>query len=211
MDGLTRLSNAEIPPEPVATEVRPQVPAVRLATNETRPSPRTAVPQRPLHQRKTNGNGHGTALPPGERAILIAVAQFGEAERDQLTVLTGYKRSSRDAYVARLASKGLLDVSGRTLKPTQEGVDALGSDYQPLPTGSELYNFWRGRLPEGELKILDVLVQDASGRPINRNDLDEPTGYKRSSRDAYLSRLAARRLVETPGSGLVQAAGALLD
>ena len=63
----------------------------------------------------------------------------------------------------------------------------------------------------GELRILEYLVEEASGRPINRNDLDEPTGFKRSSRDAYISRLAARRLVETPGSGMVQAAGALFD
>jgi hypothetical protein len=112
--------------------------------------------------------------------------------------------------VARLAQKGYLDVSGRTLRPTQAGVDALGSDYEPLPTGEALYQWWRsGRLPEGEQKILDVLWN--SPGPIKRDDLDELTGYKRSSRDAYLSRLAARRLVETPSSGMVQASGALFD
>jgi DNA helicase HerA-like ATPase len=50
-----------------------------------------------------------------------------------------------------------------------------------------------------------------AGEAIDRDELDEPTGYKRSSRDAYLSRLAARRLVEVPSSGMVQAAGALFD
>ena len=179
-----------------------------IQTVAQRPTP---APPRQVREpiRTANGHGNGTSLPIGERAILIAVAQFGEAERDQLTVMTGYKRSSRDAYIARLAAKGYLDISGRTLRPTQDGVNALGSDYAPLPTGSDLYNFWRGRLPEGELKILDVLVNTA--RPLNRNDLDEPTGYKRSSRDAYLSRLAARRLIEVAGAGMVQASPQLFD
>ena len=65
------------------------------------------------------------------------------------------------------------------------------------------------KLPISDELSLPVLVGGANGKPINRNDLDEPTGYKRSSRDVYLSRLAAKRLVETPGSGLVQAAGAV--
>jgi hypothetical protein len=203
--GLNTIANAELPPEEAPAPVLASQPRTELARTVQIPPRQVRAP------RPTNGNGHGESLPVGERAILIAVAQFGEAERDQLTVLTGYKRSSRDAYVARLAQKGYLDINGGRLRPTQEGVDALGSDYAPLPTGGELYNFWRGRLPEGELRILDVLVLEANGQPISRNDLDEPTGYKRSSRDAYLSRLAARRLVETPGSGLVQAAGALFD
>jgi hypothetical protein len=195
--GIQEIAKLEIPP---SAEVTAQPGAPVGVVSAPAPTPRR------LERQPSNGNG---SLPPGERAVLIAVAQFGEAERDQLTVLTGYKRSSRDAYIARLAQKGYLEVLGRTLRPTQEGVDALGHDYEPLPTGTALYEFWRNRLPEGELKILDCLV--ASGKAVERNDLDEPTGYKRSSRDAYLSRLAARRLVEVPASGLVQAAGALFD
>jgi hypothetical protein len=61
------------------------------------------------------------------------------------------------------------------------------------------------------LKILDVLVAAGRGNAINRNDLDEPTGYKRSSRDAYLSRLRARRLVDVPAPGMVQASETLFD
>jgi uncharacterized protein len=205
---LNGISSAELPPEETPAPVLASTPRVELRAAQVPPKRSTRDSYIP--PKAENGNGH-TSLPIGERAILIAVAQFGEVERDQLTVLTGYKRSSRDAYIARLATKGYLDASGRTLRITQEGADALGSDYAPLPTGSDLYQFWRGRLPEGELRILDVLVEAGPGNAIGRNDLDEPTGYKRSSRDAYLSRLAARRLVETPGSGLVMAAGALFD
>ena len=52
-----------------------------------------------LHARKT--------LPVGEQSILRACIQFPDGvTREQLTVLTGYKRSSRDAYIQRLREKG---------------------------------------------------------------------------------------------------------
>lgn len=158
---------------------------------------------------RSNGSGSGTSLPPGERAVMIAVGQFGSVEREQLTVLTGYKRSSRDAYISRLAARGFIEIQGRTLMPTQSGIDSLGGDYEPLPTGSALYEHWRNRLPEGELKILDILVKQ--GSTVARSALDDLTEYKRSSRDAYLSRLMAKRLIEVPQSGMVKAADALFD
>lgn len=63
-------------------------------------------------------------LPPGERAVLIEAAQFGSVEREQLTVLTGYKQSSRGAYIQRLREKGLVVVSGSTISPTDGGLGA---------------------------------------------------------------------------------------
>jgi hypothetical protein len=156
-----------------------------------------------------NGNGNSSGLPVGERAVLIAVAQFGSIEREQLTVLTGYKRSSRDAYISRLVARDYINVAGRTLTPTQSGIDNLGTDYSPLPTGSALWDYWRNRLPEGELKIMTILV--GRGQSVERSTLDDETGYKRSSRDAYLSRLMAKRLIEVPSSGMVSASSALFD
>src|SRR5205823_4328360 len=47
-------------------------------------------------------------LAPGERRILTAVAQFGEVDRGQLTVLVGYKATARDTYISRLAQKGFV-------------------------------------------------------------------------------------------------------
>lgn len=157
----------------------------------------------------SNSNGNSSGLPVGERAVLIAVAQFGSIEREQLTVLTGYKRSSRDAYISRLVARDYINVAGRTLTPTQSGIDNLGTDYSPLPTGSALWDYWRNRLPEGELKIMTILVD--RGQSVERSTLDDETGYKRSSRDAYLSRLMAKRLIEVPSSGMVSASSALFD
>jgi hypothetical protein len=160
--------------------------------------------------RQVKAAGPGESMPPGERAVLTAAAMYSDGvTRDQLGVLTGYKRSSRDAYVARLAQKGWLDpTSNGHVRASQAGIDALGASFEPLPTGSALLEWWRGRLPEGERVILDVLVQ-ANGQPMSRESLDEHTPYKRSSRDAYLARLSARKLVESVGRGEVQASKAL--
>ena len=147
-------------------------------------------------------------LPPGERAILIAAAQFQAVGRDQLSVLTGYKRSSRDAYIARLKDKGYLVVNDDALYPTPEGIAALGSDYEPLPHGPELIAYWKDKLPEGERRIFEALVA-AWPREVARTKLDEITGYKRSSRDAYLSRMKSRRLVVFLSRGEVKAADEL--
>lgn len=160
------------------------------------PAARHAPPPRP----RTNGHAKAdAALPVGERAVLIAAAQYEGVDRDQLSVLTGYKRSSRDAYIQRLREKGYIEVSGQTVTPTDAGRDALGSDYAPLPTGPDLQAYWQQRLPEGERKILSELIA-AYPNALPRSDLDDATGYKRSSRDAYIQRLKSRRLVETRGS-----------
>jgi hypothetical protein len=150
-------------------------------------------------------------LPPGEAAVLRACIQFPEGvERRRLTVLTGYKRSSRDAYIARLKTKGFVTEDGRgVIAATNSGRDAL-PNAEPLPTGEDLRDYWRAKLPEGERKILDVLIS-RNGDAVPRDELDHETGYKRSSRDAYLSRLAAKNLVVEAGRGAVKASDSLFS
>lgn len=143
------------------------------------------------------------ALPIGEEKILAALIQYPNGlERNQLTVLTGYKRSTRDAYIQRLGEKSFVEVRGGKVLATSEGVAAL-PNYEPLPTGEALQAYWRDRLPEGEWKILEQLI---ASYPValDRDYLTEQTGYKRSTRDAYIQRLASKELVE-PGRGEVKA------
>lgn len=150
----------------------------------------------------TNGG-----LPPGEHATLKAALQYPGLDRKRLTVLTGYKRSSRDAYIARLVQKGFVETRGQELHPTQAGAAAIGN-FEPLPTGEALIEYWKTRLPEGERKTLEVLIE-ARGEDVDREKIDDQTGYKRSSRDAYLMRLKARGLVEFSGRGMVRASAEL--
>lgn len=139
----------------------------------------------------------------GERAVLIACAQYDGRTREQLTVLTQYKRSSRDAFIQRLQSKGYVRAALGKINATQEGLDALGN-YEPLPTGVALQEHLMRTLPEGERKVLKILI-DAHPNAVERDVLSEQTGYQRSSRDAYLQRLSARELVVQEGRGMVRA------
>jgi hypothetical protein len=117
-------------------------------------------------------------------------------------VLTGYKRSTRDAYIQRLGEKSFVEVRGGKVFATSEGIAAL-PDYEPLPTGQALQMYWYDRLPEGERAILGVLI-NAYPESVDREALTEATGYKRSTRDAYIQRLASKELV-LPGRGEVTA------
>ncbi len=164
--------------------------------------------ERTIAQRRASAGE--TALPIGERATLSALIQYPDGlERRQLTVLTSYKRSTRDAYIARLRDRGFVDTNGDRVLATDAGRDAL-PDAEALPVGAALQQFWFAKLPAGEAEILKILVE-VYPEPIRKDALDESTGFKRSTRDAYLSRLAAKELVVEPGRGEVRAVDTLFD
>jgi hypothetical protein len=178
---------------------------------EPRPTPALRPAPKPDKNIRENIRAESGTLPEGERKVLTAIAQqTGGAAREQLSVLTGYKRSSRDAYISRLAAKRLVEVAGGRVLATEAGVEALGPSFEFLPTGQALRDYWLQRLPEGERRILEVLIYHHP-RTVHRDELDEPTGYKRSSRDAYLHRLAARPLIEQSGRGTVRASDVLFE
>lgn len=157
--------------------------------------------------KRTNG-ANTSSLPKGERAILTAIAQHRTGiTRQHLTVLTGYKRSSRDAYIQRLDAKNYIFL-GERLTATDEGRAALGNDYQPLPTGQQLQDRVLTELPEGERKILQILIRDYP-QEVDRSSLGEESGYMRSSRDAYIQRLNARELIEVLPNSAVRASSHL--
>lgn len=150
-------------------------------------------------------------LGAGEKRVMIAIAQYPDgADREQLTILTGYKRSSRNTYLQRLQAAGLIEARGENLIATDEGMAALGSDFEPLPTGAELRDYWLGRLPEGERKILSELI-DLYPDAADRETVGASAGYKRSSRNTYIQRLGARKLVENVGRGEIRAAAMLFE
>lgn len=155
---------------------------------------------------------YGKRLGAGERAVLTAAAQHASGvSREQLTVLTGYRRSSRDTYLQKLKAAGLVGLVGDRYHATTEGAAALGGDFKPLPTGDELREHWlsNGRLGEGERKILALVAGRFPGG-MTRDEISAATDYKRSSRDTYLQKLAARRLIENAG-GTVTASETLFS
>jgi hypothetical protein len=178
-----------------------QTPKATVTASPARAAPRPVVSAVPISRPPAAGLAD---LPRGEIAVLSACIQYPDGlRREQLTVLTGYRRSTRDAYIQRLRERGYLETIGDKVTATADGVAAL-PDAKPLPVGAELQEFWTARLPDGERKILSVLIE-AYPQGIAREALDGATGFRRSTRDAYLQRLSAKELVSQLSRGEVRA------
>lgn len=201
---LRRLIGAATAPRPVARPAARPAPEV-VAKPAATPQPRSQ--SRPT----AAASGAASSLTKGDRIVLAAVAQYESGvTRETLTVLTGYKRSSRDTYLQRLRSQGYVDQSGDLIVATPSGIEALGDDFEPLPTGVALQQYWLDRLGEGERNVFSAVL-NYYPRSVDRTAIDEETGYKRSSRDTYLQRLRARQLVEFSGRGEVRASDVLFE
>jgi hypothetical protein len=168
----------------------------------TQPGPRRVPP--PTESTLTT-----IGIPKGEQAILTACAQHdGGCDRQQLTALTGYKRSTRDAYIQALMRRGLVTTIGASVMATDAGRASLGDSWEPLPTGDALREHWLPRLPAGERAVLECVTSltHPNGRngigPVSREAITDATGYKRSTRDAYVQALARRKLVTVDREGV---------
>lgn len=143
------------------------------------------------------------SLPKGERLCLIAMAQQRSGiTRQHITVVTGYKRSTRDAYIQRLREKDFCSEDAGRLHPTNIGLQALG-EFELLPTGEALQQHVLSTLPEGERAVLATVIP-AYPEGVERDAISDATGYKRSTRDAYIQRLSTRELVDA-SHGVIRA------
>lgn len=165
----------------------------------------TTAPRRAPSPRAEGDSASGD-LPKPQRRILIAIAQHGErgVSREQLSVLTGYARSTRDRQLQYLGQSGFVEIlTTGDIAATSAGIAALGADYEPLPTGADLREYWLARLPLPQRRILEVLVAQYPDA-VERGAISEATGYARSTRDRQIQYLQARRLV-TADRGQVRA------
>lgn len=140
-----------------------------------------------------------SSLGKGEFKVLVAIAQHDEGvDREQITILTGYKRSTRDAYIQRLAAAGFIDI-GPPITATDAGFNKLPADFEPLPTGKALQEYWLNSLPAGERSVFELLINSyPSG--CSRDTISDHTSYKRSTRDAYIQKLRVRKLISIRGT-----------
>jgi hypothetical protein len=208
-EARTQLNNivAKIPaPRPPASV---KVPKEALAAFQSKVEFKTVVkraPVKPTADGQVSGN-----LGQGEVAVLKVVSQYPKgATRQQITINTGYKRSTRNTYIQRLRVKGFILEEGELVYITQEGMNELGDRYESLPKGKALQQYWLQRLPEGESKILSLLLID-SPQGLSRDEISQLTGYARSSRNTYIQRLSSRLLVQTRGEGFVKASDELFN
>ena len=151
---------------------------------------------------KLNRDSSIPIMGKGEQKVLIAIAQHESGvDREQVTILTGYKPSTRNQYIQRLQVAGLIDV-GPPIIATDEGVKMLPTDFEPLPTGKELRDYWINRLPLGERTILLPIIE-AYPNSVSREQLSIETGYKPSTRNQYIQRLQTRKLINISGGEIV--------
>lgn len=177
---------------------------------EPGPAPKRRIPQKCLppgesvnQPAKVSTPPAGADMPAGERRMLLAIAQHPKgATREQLTVLTGFKKTTRNLYLQRLAKQDWIatGADGR-FRATPGGLRALGS-FERLPTGRALLEHWLSELPGGESDVLR-LIAGKHPKPVTRAEIDAGTGYKKTTRNLYLQRLSRRELVVAHAGGAV--------
>jgi hypothetical protein len=161
---------------------------------------------------ETESSDEPFKLAARERRILTALAQYSQARsKVQVAVLTGYAASGGgfNNYLGALRSRGLVKGDGERLTFTEAGIQALGS-WEPLPTGSALIDYWRGRLGKAERLILETLTH-AYPAALNKEEIAARAGYEANGGgfNNALGRLRTLELVE--GRGELRASGNLFD
>lgn len=189
------------------TDVRNQVTAAaEVIRGRTTPAPRpsptppTSKPApapRPAPRASASGE---TNLGRAERAILSVLAQHPAGRtRVQLALLSGYsvKSSSLSNALGALRTAGYVTRGGEPIQATDAGIDAIDNDYEPLPTGRDLIDFWRSKLGKAERAILDVLL-NAYPDELDREEVAARSGYSAtsSSLSNALGRLRSLELVD---------------
>lgn len=203
----TRMAEALIAAVTATEQERREVKAAVRAPRdpgrpERRKTPSPVAPRAPVAEPGSVGKG--------ELAVLAALAQHPEGcTREALTVITGYKRSTRNTYLQRVAAAGNAENRGDRWFATEAGA-LLVADVEPLPTGSALLEHYLATLPAGEAATLGAIAEADRDRGLTREEIQEETGYKRSTSNTYIQRLSTRELVLVTG-GAVLAADLLFD
>lgn len=124
-------------------------PAPKAATSK--PHPPTPRPPSDVHIDK---------MP---RAILTVLAQYPDGRTNtQLTTMTGYRYSGgfKNALTALRNAAYMLGGNTEVMRITPAGLDAIGDDWEPLPTGRDLFDWWMSNQLQGmERDILTHLVE----------------------------------------------------
>lgn len=188
-------------------------PAVATASSSSRnrQSERT---ENPANDRIASGENldESLKLAAGERRILTALAQYPQGRsKVQVAVLTGYAATGGgfNNYLGALRSRGLIEGDGDRLTITEGGIQPLGS-WKPLPTGSELVDYWRTRLGKAERLILETLTQ-VYPAGLNKEEVAAQAGYEANGGgfNNALGRLRTLELVQ--GRGELRASDNLFE
>lgn len=143
-------------------------------------------------------------LPRCEKAILAVLAQRnGEfTSKTQAAILSGYSHNSGgfNNALGALRSAQLITGTSNAICITEMGMQAIGSDYEQLPTGVDLHNYWLNKLPKCERTILQVLL-NVYPRSMDKISLGENSEYSPNSGgfNNALGKLRTLELIEGKG------------
>lgn len=185
---------ASLGDEGVTFDVTPES-ASRASSSRPAPPPRAPRVPAPVNGESSLGRG-------GKLRMMVAIAQMGDdgCDRSQLGLLAGMssKSGTFSTYLGALRSAGYIADDGARLVATEEGVDALGSDYEPLPTGPALALYWLGRMGGGgKRRMLECLIH-AGTAGLTRQALADAADLSAASGtfSTYLGHLRSLKLVD---------------
>ena len=155
-------------------------------------------------------------LSKGEKAFLSILAQYPQGRsKSQLALLAGYSAKSGGNYtiIANLRRMGAVEGTESLLRITDTGREILGDDFEPLPTGRDLQDYWLNNsgLSKGDKQFLKLLI-DAYPDARSKTELAEAAGYSAKSGGNYtiIANLRRRELITGTESAL-RAADILFD
>jgi hypothetical protein len=191
-----------------------------------RPVTRSQVPYKPDINRvytpvktpiktgaKPNGDASAEVGAGGKRRILAALAQYPDGmNQRKLSILVDIapKGGTWRTYMAELRGKGWVEGGKDHMRITGAGLGALG-DWEPLPTGDELVQYWRNRLGDsGKRAIFDAVVEAYPGS-IDVDRVSQITGIARAGGTwrTYMAELRGLGIIE--GRGELQASADLFS
>lgn len=168
---------------------RPE-PTPSRAAPKPRPSKPRPVAQAPASEDTGNiGKSH--------RKVLAVLAQFPEGRTiSQLALLSGYRISGgfRNILSALRTAGFMVGANTATMQITEQGLDFIAGDYEHLPSGDALVDYWVAKLPEGDGRVLRAFLEHGE---MNIEEVAEAAGYQVSGGFRnILSRLRTLNLIE---------------
>lgn len=118
-----------------------------------------------------------------EKAVLGVLAQYPSGRsKQQIAMLAGYSPTSGafGQALANLRKMELIEGGSTLFTITERGRAEVGNDYDPLPSGEALREYWIGKRPSQEGKILRALI-DAYPSTLSKAEIAERVGYRVTS------------------------------
>lgn len=149
-----------------------------------------------------------------EKAILKVLAQRNglSTSKSQAGILSGYSSGSGgfNNSISKLRINMMIKGSGDDLAITEVGLITIGNNFEQLPTGEALHQYWYNKLGKCEKTILKILV-DAHPMGMQKEGLGQVSGYSFSSGgfNNALSTLRTLELIE--GRGEIKASDSLFE